>query len=279
MDTQYSVLLSLYYKEKPEYLRNSLDSVFNQTLVSDDVVLVEDGRLGDALESVVKEYEVRYPQLHVVRFEKNRGLGFALNDGLTYCKHELVARMDTDDIAKPHRMEKQFAFMQAHPEIGMVGSWTDEFITDIHQIESVRKVPEHPKEVMEYAKKRCPVNHPTVMYRKNAILSVGGYKPDAGPRQDDYDLWFRCAEKGLHFANISEPSLHYRFFADSVRKNSIEVGWHRMKIGLRGCRRLHLSFIAYIGVCIPFVRSLLPYPLNVYFQGLMNRMNPRKMRE
>ena len=87
------------------------------------------------------------------------------------------------------------------------------------------------------------------------------------------------AEKGLHFANISEPLLHYRFFADSVRKNSIEVGWHRMKIGLRGCRRLHLSFIAYIGVCIPFVRSLLPYPLNVYFQGLMNRMNPRKMRE
>ena len=105
MAVNYSVLLSLYYKEKPEYLRNSLDSVFNQTLVSDDVVLVEDGRLGDALESVVKEYEVRYPQLHVVRFEKNRGLGFALNDGLTYCKHELVARMDTDDIAKPHRLE------------------------------------------------------------------------------------------------------------------------------------------------------------------------------
>ena len=66
------------------------------------------------------------------------------------------------------------------------------------------------------------MNHPTVMYRKNAILSVGGYKPDAGPRQDDYDLWFRCAEKGLHFANISEPLLHYRFFAESVRKNSIE---------------------------------------------------------
>ena len=123
------------------------------------------------------------------------------------------------------------------------------------------------------------MNHPTVMYRRNAILSVGGYNPDAGPRQDDYDLWFRCAEKGLHFANISEPLLYYRFFAESVRKNSIEVGWYRMKTGLRGCRKLHLSFIAYIGVCIPFVRSLLPYPLNVYFQGLMNRMNPRKMRE
>ena len=77
MEVNYSILLSLYYKEKPEYLRISLDSIFNQTLVSDDVVLVEDGRLGDALESVVKEYEVRYPQLHVVRFEKNRGLGFA----------------------------------------------------------------------------------------------------------------------------------------------------------------------------------------------------------
>lgn len=74
MEVNYSILLSLYYKEKPEYLRISLDSIFNQTLVSDDVVLVEDGRLGDALESVVKEYEVRYPQLHVVRFERTEDL-------------------------------------------------------------------------------------------------------------------------------------------------------------------------------------------------------------
>ena len=162
--------------------------------------------------------------------------------------------------------------------VDIVGAYATKIDECGNNLEEVIKVPVSHEDIVRLVW-TCPLNHPTVMYRKNAILSVGGYKPDAGPRQDDYDLWFRCAEKGLHFANISEPLLHYRFFADSVRKNSIEVGWHRMKIGLRGCRRLHLSFIAYIGVCIPFVRSLLPYPLNVYFQGLMNRMNPRKMRE
>ncbi len=111
------------------------------------------------------------------------------------------------------------------------------------------------------------MNHPTVMYRKNAILSVGGYKPDAGPRQDDYDLWFRCAEKGLHFANISEPLLHYRFFADSVRKNSIEVGWHRMKIGLRGCRKT--SFVFH---CIYWsLYTLCPFFIAISFKCLFSR--------
>ena len=121
----------------------------------------------------------------------------------------------------------------------------------------------------------CPMNHPTVMFRKDKILSVGGYNSDAGPRQDDYDLWFRCAAKGLRFANIPESLLYYRFFSDSVKKNNIKVGWYRMKVGLRGCRHLHLPIMAHIGVCVPFIRSLLPYPINVYFQNLMNRINPR----
>lgn len=133
----YSVLISLYFKESPLHLREALDSIFSQTYRSNDVVLVEDGTLGEELELVVREYENKYPELHVVRFEKNRGLGFALNDGILECKNEIVARMDTDDIAKPERMEKQVQVMEAHPEYGMISSWIDEFILTKVRIKSV----------------------------------------------------------------------------------------------------------------------------------------------
>ena len=208
MDTQYSVLLSLYDKEKPGHLRVSLDSTFNQTLVSDEVVLVEDGRLGDALESVVKEYEVRYPQLHVVRFEKNRGLGFALNDGLTYCKHELVARMDTDDIAKPQRMEKEVQCMQEHRDLAVVGSWIDEFVGDVENIVSLRKLPKESLEIYDFGKRRNPINHPTVMFRKEAVMNAGGYLPY--PLFEDYYLWARMLKAGYKFYNIQESLLFFR---------------------------------------------------------------------
>ena len=108
----YSVLISLYFKESPLHLREALDSIFSQTCRSNDVVLVEDGTLGEELELVVREYENKYPELHVVRFEKNRGLGFALNDGILECKNEIVARMDTDDIAKPERMDSHINLHQ-----------------------------------------------------------------------------------------------------------------------------------------------------------------------
>lgn len=208
MDTQYSVLLSLYYKEKPEYLRESLDSVFSQTLLSDDVVLVEDGEVGDALECVVREYEGRYPQLHVVRFAKNRGLGAALNDGLKYCKHELVARMDTDDIAKPYRMERQVKFMWKHPEIAAVGSWIEEFRGGTNNIVSLRKLPEHSNEIFDFGKKRNPLNHPTVMFRKEEVMKVDGYKPFR--LFEDYYLWVRMMVNGARFYNIQESLLLFR---------------------------------------------------------------------
>ena len=127
-NNNYSILMSLYYKENPQHLREALDSIFSQTVLSDDVVLLEDGIVGELLETVVVEYEQRYPQLHVKRYKQNRGLGYALNDGIKECRHEFVARMDTDDVAKPYRMERQLAVMSEHPEYGMVSSWIDEFV-------------------------------------------------------------------------------------------------------------------------------------------------------
>ena len=109
----FSVLLSLYSKESPDFLRQSLDSIFNQILLPNEVVLVEYGPLTDELYAVL----VKYPQLKIVKLEKNGGLGKALNEGLKHCSYDIVARMDTDDIAKPDRFEKQIKFLEENPEI------------------------------------------------------------------------------------------------------------------------------------------------------------------
>lgn len=216
----YSVLISLYFKESPLHLREALDSIFSQTCRSNDVVLVEDGTLGEELEQVVREYENKYPELHVVRFQKNRGLGFALNDGILECKNEIVARMDTDDIAKPERMEKQMQVMEAHPEYGMISSWIDEFITTKDHVTSVRKLPEQPEEVREYAKKRCPVNHPTVMFRKSVVLKVGGYQTKYFP--EDYFLWIKMLMNGCQVYNIQESLLWFRYDPQTFMRRG---GW------------------------------------------------------
>lgn len=273
MLSSYSVLISVYNREKPMYLQTAIDSVFCQTLPPSEVVLVKDGPLTNELELIISSYKKTL--LKIVALPKNEGLSNALNVGLKYCSNELVARMDTDDICLPERFEKQVRFLQSHPEIDIVGSYAMKIDECGNNLNELLKVPIKHEDILRLMW-TCPMNHPTVMFRKDKILSAGGYNPDAGPRQDDYELWFRCAEKGLHFANLPEPLLHYRFFDDSIKKNSVRVGWYRLKVGLSGCRQLHLSLIAHLGVCIPFIRSLLPYPLNVYFQNLMNCINPRK---
>lgn len=134
----FSVLLSIYYKENPRALKQCLDSILSQTRMPDEVVLVEDGDLPLELEKVVEKYKHKITNLKIISLATNVGLGKALNEGLKYCSYDIVARMDTDDIAKPERFEKQLAVFQEHPDIDVVGAWIDEFEDDISQIRSVR---------------------------------------------------------------------------------------------------------------------------------------------
>ena len=210
----FSVLLSLYYKENSEYLRQSLDSIFNQTLKPDEVVLVEDGPLTETLYEVLSEYSKLYSNLKIVPLEKNGGLGNALNIGLAHCSFELVARMDTDDIAKPDRFEKEIAVFENDPSIDCCGSWIDEFIDNPCHVVSQRKVPEYHDEITKYAHSRCPVNHPTVMYRKSKVQAVGGYQGFP----EDYFLWIRMIMSGAKFYNIQSSLLFFRFSNDVIKR-------------------------------------------------------------
>ena len=202
---KYSVLMSLYRKEHPEYLRLAIDSMLNQTVKPDEIVLVEDGPLTDELYDVLEEYK---PFLHIVVNTKNQGLGLALNKGLKACKNELVARMDTDDISKPERCEKQLKRFAEKPELSIVGSHIDEFVGSKENVISQRRVPTDSKSIYEYAKRRSAFNHPAVMYRKSAVLAEGGYADLK--RNQDVDLFGRMLFKGYKAENIDEVLLWFR---------------------------------------------------------------------
>lgn len=212
----FSVLLSLYYKEQSVFLRQSLDSIFMQTLQPSEVILVKDGPLTNDLDEVVNEYVTRYPKLKIVSLLHNQGLGKALNEGLKHCSYDLVARMDTDDIAKPNRFEKQIEIFNKYPDLDVVGAWIDEFEDEISNIISIRKLPMQHDDICRFAKKRNPINHPVVMFRKQAVISAGGYKHF--PLFEDYYLWIRMLQNGAKFYNIQESLLYFRFSADMFKR-------------------------------------------------------------
>lgn len=214
---KYSVLMSLYIKEKPEYLKAAVDSMLHQTVLPDEIVIVKDGPLTEELDTVVAEYEKNYPNLfHIVISEVNIGLGKALNLGLRACRNELVARMDTDDIAKPDRCEKQLSAFAENAELDLLGSSVDEFYVSPEEVVARRVVPTTHKDIYEFAKRRSAFNHPTVMYKKSKVLAVGGYGDLR--RNQDVDLFGRMLFSGCIAGNIEESLLYFRANDDLAKR-------------------------------------------------------------
>lgn len=204
----YSVLMSVYIKEKPEYLKASISSIFDQTLQTDDFVLVCDGPLNDKLDDVINEaYNLHSNIMQIIRLPKNVGLGRALNIGIKHCKNEIIARMDSDDISYPKRCEKEFEILNKY-NFDIVSATIDEFENDPLISVSKRILPQTQDEILAFAKKRCPFNHPCVMYRKTAVESAGGYLELYC--QEDYFLWVRMLINGSKGYNIQESLLWMR---------------------------------------------------------------------
>ena len=222
---KYSVLMSVYKKEKPEYLRLSMESMWMQTVPTDDFVLICDGPLTPELDAVIRDMELAHPeQLRVIRLEKNNGLGHALRVGVGECRHEIIARMDSDDISRPERCEKELAMLTAHPELSIVGAVIEEF-TEIEPdafvptaVNARRVVPESSQEIIEFAKKRNPFNHPTVMFRRADVLAAGNYQ-DVRYMQDYY-LWVHMLIGGYTGWNIQESLVYMRADSNLFKRRS-----------------------------------------------------------
>lgn len=272
---KFSVLLSLYDKENPLWLDECLNSLTTQqTLVPNEIVIVEDGPINDCLSDILSKYQRdSVVCLTRVKLENNVGLGEALNIGLKKCKHELVARMDTDDIALPSRFERQVNFLLDNPGVDILGSSAIEIDEYSNASEYKRKVPEKNKEIYEYLW-TCPILHPTVMFKKSFIMDVGSYSKFLKRRQD-YELWFRCAKNNAVFHNLQEPLLKYRITAESHKKNSLKVALLQARIGLNGSLNLKLGLKAYIGVFYPVLKPLLPSKIRCFIMNKLKRFDPR----
>ncbi len=200
---KFSVLMSVYEKEKPAHLREALKSLEEQTRKPDEIVLVEDGPLPEELEAVVKAFEAdadKKIEKKVVRLPENLLLGRALAEGLKACSQDLVARMDSDDIAVPERFALELTYMEEHPEITVLGGLIEEFDPAEPGRERIKHMPLTPEAIRSYSRYRNPVNHMTVLFRKSAVLAAGSYRHFPG--LEDYDLWIRMLARGEHFANL-----------------------------------------------------------------------------
>lgn len=193
----YSVLMSVYVKERPDYLRQAMESIRTQTVPTDDFVLVCDGPLNDELDIVIKEEQQKFGNvLHVKRLQENGGLGRALNEGLKICKNEIIARMDSDDLSRPDRCEKQLRLFMTIPDLDFSSGTVSEFESDPDNCTGKRALPITYEEIKRYSRKRNPMNHPCVMFRKTSVISSGGYR-ETFHLFEDYYLWIRMLMKRI----------------------------------------------------------------------------------
>lgn len=215
---KFSVCTSVYKNDNPEFVRIALDSMLiNQSVKPDEIVLVQDGPVHEDLSSLLSEYECQYPEvMHIIRLEKNGGLGNALKLGVDNAKYDIIARMDSDDICLRDRFEKQLAYLEEHPECDIVGGQMTEFITTPDNIVGRRAVPLTNDEIYDYMKSRCALNHVTVMFRKEAVLKAGNYQDWFW--NEDYFLWVRMMMSDCKFANVPDVAVNVRSGADQYAR-------------------------------------------------------------
>ena len=215
---QFSIVTSVYKNDKPEFVRIALDSMLvEQSVKPTEIVLVRDGKVSNALEDLLGEYEARYPEiLRVLRLEQNGGLGNALRLGVMSAKYDIVARMDSDDICLPNRFELQLKYMEQHPDVDILGGQMTEFIDTPDNVIGKRIVPCTNDLIYEYMKGRCALNHVTVMFRKASVLKAGNYKDWFW--NEDYYLWVRMMIFNSQFANLPDVLVNVRTGADQYAR-------------------------------------------------------------
>ena len=257
-----SVLLSIYIKEKPEYAEQCFQSLLRQTVQADEWVVVEDGPLTEELYALLDKYQKEYPGLiKRVPLKENQGLGLALRAGVPECRNELIARMDTDDICREDRFEKQLKMFSDNPSLDICGSSIDEFEGTPENIVSRRTVPTAHEQIVKYHKRRDAFNHVTVMFRKKAVLDAGNYQTCL--LMEDTYLWARMIMNGAQCANIDEPLVNVRIGHDMFERRG---GWEYFKKYRTGRRMVratgYISYWDYLStVFVQFVVSLSPNSL------------------
>lgn len=220
MNTErFSVAMCVYGKNDIKWFVEAVNSVLNQTVMPDEIVLVVDGPVPEQMENTIQKFE-QLDIFKTIRLPDNRGHGIARSVGLKGCSNELVALMDADDICAHDRFEKQLTAFQRHPEVSVVGGQISEFITSAAESVGIRTVPLTDQEIKEDLKKRCPFNQVTAMLKKADVERAGGYLD--WYCNEDYYLWNRMYLAGMKFANVSDILVNVRVGEDMYQRRG---GW------------------------------------------------------
>jgi glycosyltransferase involved in cell wall biosynthesis len=226
----FSLLLPVWAGDRPDFLaaafRSSVDAQHRRP---DEVVIVRDGPVGAELTACLDELVASSPvPVRVLALERNVGLGPALDAGLEACVHDVVARMDSDDVSEPQRFAVQLPIVEAGADL--VGSGLIEFADDAAVEVGRRTPPTDPRDIAVRARFADPFNHPTVVLRRELVRRVGGYGDFA--LMEDYHLWAKMLMAGARVANVAEPLVRYRVGAGAYARRG-GLGQLRAELGLQ----------------------------------------------
>ncbi len=197
----YSITMSVYKNDNPVYFELALQSILNQTVPPNEIILTIDGPVPESIEEKLSAFN-NHPLIRIIRSEKNQGLGLAHAMGVSNCKNEWIGIMDSDDICVPNRFELQLNYILEHPETDLMGGQIEEFIGSKENIVGMRKVPLTNEKIYRYMKYRQPLNHMTFFMKKKSVLEVGNY--EHWHLDEDYFLICKMAKAKMNFANLPE---------------------------------------------------------------------------
>lgn len=203
----FCVLLSVYRNDNPCHFREAIQSILDQSVRPNEIVITIDGPITQELREVIDWAQGIYA-VRTVALKENVGRGTALARGIEACSSKYIAIMDADDLCCNSRFEKQIEYLQLNPQISILGGQILEFIDSSDKPVTARKVPTASAEIYKYMRSRNGINQVTVMFSREAVLSVGNYQSMIG--FEDYHLWVRAILGGLILENLPDPLVHVR---------------------------------------------------------------------
>lgn len=276
---KYSVLVSVYKGADPAAFKVSMHSIFGQTVAPNEIVLVEDGPITAELDRAIQDCVAVAPcPFNIVSYDTNRGLAYALTEGIKHCAYPLVARMDADDISARNRIELELNAMKSDPSLDMVGSQIIEFTKTPADPVSLTSLPLSDVEIKRFSKKRDPFRHPTMLMKKESIIAAGSYQPDY-LYFEDWDLFNRMLASGCKARNLDIPLVAVRagddFFSRRGGIKYLKHAWKfkrdQYKNGYFSIAELLTSFFPQAAVC------LMPNFLRSYIYTNLLRSKPKNV--
>lgn len=251
----YSVLMTVYYKEKAEFLREAIDSMLNQTVKPAEFVLVEDGPLTEELYAAIAEYE-KNPIFKAITLKENQGSGPASAAGVLACSNEWIARLDSDDYSVPERIEKQFDEYLDDRELEVIGANIIEIETENPKNQQKVILPEKDAEIRKFTGRRCPFRTSAILFKREAVMKAGNYR--TFHRVEDYDMFARLVASGAKSVNVQDYLTYMRIDKDyykrrggmKLAKSIVRLKKEIRKFGLANMKDWIVSVPIQVVVCL-----------------------------